>query len=188
MRPSRLRSATRWLILAASIIVLDVAAIHRVVTARSTLRGGLSSGPYTALATYYTRADEALLVVVRNFATGKTTGPTMIRPPTMRGLRRVWWPPVAGGFLTLLALAIASTRKGRRFISGFPLPRMTTRRWMIAVALIGTEGGLIISTMKNSGVDPLTIAWTPILLNLVGLHALAFLPVGIAMLSRIIRH
>ena len=188
IRPSQLRSTTRWLILAAAIIGMDGAAIYRVVTARSTLRGGgLSSGPYTALASYYIRADEALVVVVRNFATGKTTGPTVIRPPTARGLCRVWWPAFTGGFLTLLALAIASTRKGRRFVSAFPLPRMTTRRWMIAVALIGTEGGLILSTMRYAGVDPLTTPWTPILVYLVGLHALAFLPVGITMLHRFVR-
>jgi hypothetical protein len=31
---------------------------------------------------------------------------------------------------------------------------MTTRRWLITVTVLGTEGGLIIDTMRSSGVDP----------------------------------
>jgi Na+/serine symporter len=110
------------------------------------------------------------------------------RPATTAGLCRVWWPAAASGFLTLLALAIALTRTGQWFIAELPLPQMTTRRWMIAVAVLGTEGGLIMSTIRSSGVHPRLIQWTQILIILVGLHAVAFLPVGVAVLYRYVRH
>ena len=42
--------------------------------------------------------------------------------------------------------------------------------------------------MRNSGVDPLRTQWFPILIYLIGLHALAFLPVGVALLYVYARH
>jgi hypothetical protein len=187
MQQSQLRFIVRWLIFAAMVIGTDVAAIYWVVNARSAIRSGIGGGPYTAHTTWYEMYDGSAVVVVRNYVTGKTTGTAVRRPATTAGLCRVWWPAVASGFLTLLALAIALTRTGRWFIAELPLPQMTTRRWMIAVAVLGIEGGLVITTMRNSGVDPLRTQWAPILINLFGLHALAFLPPGVALLYRYAR-
>lgn len=187
MRPCRLETTGRWLIVAASIIGVDAAAVHWVVTAKSGITGGIGGGPLTAHWTYYDRYDGSMVVIVRNNVTRRTTGPTVVRPPTTAGLCRVWWPAVAAGLLTLLALAIASARRGRRFIAAFPLPQMSTRRWMMTVAVIGTEVGLVITTLRYSDIDPLRTRWTPILSSLVGLHAVAFLPAGIAALHRLVR-
>jgi YD repeat-containing protein len=188
MRPSQLRYTVRWMIFPASIIGLYVAAINWVVTARSAIYVGMAGGPRTAHWTYYDMWDGSGRMVVRNHITGKTTRITVTRPATTAGLCRVWWPAAARGFLTLLALAIALTRTGQWFIAELPLPQMTTRRWMIAVAVLGTEGGLIMSTIRSSGVHPRLIQWTQILIILVGLHAVAFLPVGVAVLYRYVRH
>ncbi len=124
--------------------------------------------------------------IVHNRLTGVTTT-TIVRPATVWGLCPVWWPAVASGFLTLLALVIALTRTGRWFIAAIPIPRMTTRRWLILVAILGTETGLIFDTLRSSGVDPLYARWTPILIGLALLHAVAFMPVGVVLLFRYAR-
>ena len=85
----------------------------------------------------------------RAIVTGKTTV-LGIHPPTAMGLCYVWWPSVAGGFITLAILALAATRNGRRLIGEFPLPRMTTRRLMIAAAVIAIEAVLIINVAKSN--------------------------------------
>jgi hypothetical protein len=187
MRPSQLRFRVRWLIFAASIIAMDVAAITWVVNARSAFGPGVGGGPFTAHWTWYEMYDGSGLFVVHNDVTGKTTRRTVTSPATTMGLCRVWWPAPASGFLTLLALTITLTRTGRWLIAEVPLPHMTTRRWMIVVAVLGTEGGLVICTMRNSGVDPLLTHWTPVLIRLFGLHALAFMPAGVALLFRYVR-
>ena len=95
------------------------------------------------------------------------------------GLCYVWWPSLAGGLITLLALALAATRNGRRLIAEFPLSRMTTRRWMIAVAVIGIEAGLLLNEMRyfgfDLGRDLRSSRWPPILICLAALPTLAFL-------------
>lgn len=58
----------------------------------------------------------------------------------------------------------------------FSLPRMTTRGWMIAVAVIGIEAVLIIDATRFFGVDPRASRWPPILIYVAGLLTLAFLP------------
>jgi hypothetical protein len=183
MRPSQLRFTVRWLIFAASVIAMDVAAINWVVEARSYSLGGMGNGDVA----YNTMYDETLVKVVSNNLTGKTISTTVIRPATTAGLCRVWWPAAASGLLTLLAAAIAFTRTGQWFIANLRLPQMTTRRWMIAVAVLATEAGLVIGTFRNSGVNLLLTQWTPILISLVSLHALAFMPVGVALLYRYVR-
>jgi hypothetical protein len=88
--------------------------------------------------------------------TANMTGKTTIvsnRPPTATGLCDVWWPSVAGGIITLLVLALAATRNGRRLIAEFPLPRMTTRRLMIVVAVTAFEAVLIINVAKSNRVN-----------------------------------
>jgi hypothetical protein len=186
MMMTRLGFAVRWMMFAAAIIGTDLAAVNRVVKARSYLAAGAGSGPMTALRSHHTKYDGSEVLVVRNHLTGVTIT-TVTRPATGLGLCRVWWPAVAGGFLTLLALVTALTRTGRWLIAAIPIPRMTTRRWLIAVAVLGTEGGLIIGTLRSSGVDPLYVRWTPILVYLAVLHALAFMPVGVALLYRHVR-
>jgi hypothetical protein len=182
----RLGLAMRWIVFATAIIGTDLAAVNRVVKARSYLADGIVSGPMTALRSYHTRYDGSAVWLVTNRLTGVTIT-TVARPATGLGLCRVWWPAVASGLLTLLAFAIALTRTGRSFIPAVPIPRMTTRRWLIAVAVLGTETGLIVETLRSSGVDPLDAQWTPILVGLALLHALAFLPVGVVLLYRYAR-
>ena len=81
------------------------------------------------------------------------------RPATTAGLCRVWWPAAASAFLTLLALAIALSRTGQWFIAELPLPQMTTRRWMMAVALLGLEFGLINAGASGMGHKPTVSDW-----------------------------
>ena len=178
VRLSHLQWTVRWLILAAWIAGLDAAAINWTITARE---GGphprIGGGSHIAHWTSHQRYDGSVVYVVRNDLTGKTVT-RLVHPPTAAGLCYVWGPSFAGGLLTLLALALAATRNGRRLIVEFPFPRMTTRRWMIAVAVIGIEAGLIIGAMSYFGVDPRSSRWPPILIYLASLHTLVFRPVG----------
>jgi hypothetical protein len=187
MQPSQLQATGRWLIFTAMVAGMNAAALYWVVTARSTWIDGIGSGPRQAYCTYYTMYDGSVMYVVRNHVTGAVKGPIVVKPATPAGLCRVWWPAVAGGLLNLLAFSIVLSRRGRRLIAEFPLPRMTTRRWMIVVAVIGTECGLVISMLRNRGIDPLSTPWTPIFVYLVGLHAMAFLLAGMALLYRFAR-
>ena len=177
MRPSHLQLTVRWLILAAWIAGLDAAAINWTITAREGVSRVLEAARVPPHLRGLTKGyDGSVVVVVRNHPTGKTVKRLILHPPTAVGLCYVWSPSVAGGLLTLLALALAATRNGRRLIVEFPLPRMTTRRWMIAVAVIGIEAGLIIGVTRSLGVDPRSSRWPPILIYLAALPTLAFLP------------
>jgi hypothetical protein len=128
--------------------------------------------------------DGSQLLIVRNLLTGVTISTVTRRPATWDGLCRVWWPAAASGVLTLLAIATALTRPGRSAVAAIRIPRMTTRRWLIVVAVLGTEGGLIVNTLRSSGVDPMHARWTPILIRLALLHVVAFMPVGVVVLYR----
>ena len=187
MMISRLVVTARWAMFIAAIVGADLAALNWVVTARSCMYGGIGGGPTTYHWRTYEMYDGSRGTVFQNLVTGKTIRRTVRRPATPSGLCRVWWPAVAGGFLTPLAVVVARTRPGRWFIAeSHLLPLMTTRRWLAAVAVMATEGGLVISTLRSSGVDPSYAVWPPILLGLVLLHALAFVPVGVVLLYRLI--
>jgi hypothetical protein len=88
----------------------------------------------------------------------------------------VWWPAIAGGFITLEALALAAARNGRRLIAEFPPPRMTTQRLMIAVAVIAIEAVLIINVARIFGGNPRSSRWPPILICLAVPPTLVLLP------------
>jgi hypothetical protein len=172
VRPSPLQLAARWLILAAWIVGLDAAAINWTIMATE-----LDTDPGTGGAHWYVRhrPDWSVVRVVRNRLTGKTVT-YLLDPPTAVGLCLVWSPAVASGLLTLVALALAATRSGRRLIVEFPVPRMTTRRWMVAVAVIGVEAWLIIGAVSYLLFQPRPSLWPPILIYLAALHTLTFLP------------
>jgi hypothetical protein len=176
VRPSHLQLTIRWLILAAWIAGIDAAAINWTIMAwEIDLRAGTGGGSRTAYWSVHDRPDGSAVRVVRNFVTGSTTT-TMIHPPTAVGMCLTWSPAFTGGLLTLLAVALAATRSGRRLIVEFPLPRMTTRRWMVAVAVIGVEAWLIIGAMSYLVFHPRSLLWPPILIYLAVLHTLTFLP------------
>jgi len=100
------------------------------------------------------------------------------------GLVGVWLPFVTCLGFSLLVIWFARTDPGRRLMQAVRLPRMTTRGWMILVAVLGAEGGLVVVTLRYSGIDPSRTDWWPILLQLAVLHAVAFLPAGIVSLHR----
>jgi hypothetical protein len=173
VRPSHQQWTVRWLIFAAWVVALDAAAIDWTIAARERIsNGGVVAG---GVGYHSYRGYDGSQWTVENHGTGKTTV-HWTDPPTRTGLCYVWWPSLAGGLTTLLALALAATRTGRRLIVEFPLPPMTTRRWMIAVAVIGIEAGLIIGATRILGVDPRSSRWPPILIGLAALPTLAFLP------------
>jgi hypothetical protein len=175
-RPRHLEFAVRWLIFAAWIAGLDAAAINWTIMAREIdPRAATGGGSLTAHWRVHHRPDGSVVRVVRNGVTGNTVT-TMIHPPTAVGMCLTWSPAFAGGLLTLLAVALAATRSGRRLIVEFPVPRMTTRRWMIAVAFIGVEAWLIIGAISYLLFQPRSSLWPPILIYLAALHTLTFLP------------
>jgi hypothetical protein len=172
VRLPHLQLTIRWLILAAWIAGLDAAAINWTIMATE-----LDTDPGTGGAHWHVRhrPDGSVMRVVRNRLTGKTAT-YLLDPPTAVGLCCVWSPAVACGLLTLVALGLAATRSGRRLIVGFPLPRMTTRRWMVALAVIGIEVWLINGAMSYLVRHPRSSLWPPILIYLASLHTLTFPP------------
>jgi hypothetical protein len=175
VQPSHLQLTVGWLILAAWIAGLDASAINWAITSREGIPGP-GGGPCAAFSKSYQGYDGSVVVVVRNDLTGKNVATHLVKPPTAAGLCYVWWPSFAGGLLTPTALALVATRNGRRFIVEFPLPRMTTRRWTIAVAVICVEAGLIIGAVSYFVVGPRSSLWPPILIFLAGLHTVTFVP------------
>jgi hypothetical protein len=176
MRPSHLQLTVRWLIFVAWIAGIDAAAINWTITAWDIdMRVGTRGGSHTARWSFHDRPDGSAVRVVRNFVTGSSTT-TMIRPPTAVGMFLTWSPASAGGVLTLLAVALAATRNGRRLIVEFPLRPMTTRRWMVALAVIGIEVWLINGAMSYLVRHPRSSLWPPILIYLASLHTLTFPP------------
>jgi hypothetical protein len=176
LRPSNLQLTVRLLILAAWIAGLDAAAINWTIMAREIdLRAGTGGGSRTAHWSVHDRPDGSVVRVVRNFVTGSSTT-TMIHPPTAVGMCLTWSPAFTGGLLTLLAVALAATRNGRRLIVEFPLRRMTTRRWMVALAVFGIEVWLINGAMSYLVRHPRSSLWPPILIYLASLHTLTFPP------------
>jgi hypothetical protein len=180
MKPSRLESTVRWMLLIAWVAGSDTAATNWTLAASKRL-------PVIVLAngegrrTSYRGYDGSQVFVYRESMTGKKTIEAG-RPPTVTGLCYVWWPSVAGGIITLLALALAATRNGRRLIGERPLLRMTTRRLMIAVAVVGIEAALIINVATNLGRVPWDFRkrarpspWPPILICLAAPPTLVFL-------------
>jgi hypothetical protein len=174
VRPSPPQLTARWLILAAWVVGLDAAAINWTMAATKRVwidecgSGGFSNRSYSGY-------DGSEGRVMRNQMTGKTTV-RWAHSPTATGLCDVWWPSVVGGIITLIVLALAATRNGRRLIAEFPLPRMTTRRLMIAVAVIGIEATLIINVTRKLGGDPRSSGWPPIVFCLAVPPTLVFLP------------
>jgi hypothetical protein len=173
VRPTRRQLTARWVILVAWIAGVDAAVIHWTLTATKLIEmGGL--GAHGALYQYYRGHDGSGVTTILDHR-GKTTV-KRTHPPIATGLCYVWWPAIAGGFIALEALALAATRSGRRLIAEFPLPRMTTRRLMIAVAVIGIEAALIINVSRKLGGDPRSSGWPPIVFCLAVPPTLVFLP------------
>ena len=174
MRPTHLQLTVRWTILLAWVVGLDAAAIKWTIAARIRVSiGGFGNGGGDS--TNYRGYDGSQVTVYHETRTGKTTV-RWIHPPTATGRCYVWWPSVAGGIITLVVLALAATRNGRRLIAKFPLPGMTTRRLMIAVAVIGIEAVLIINMARIFGGNPRSSRWPPILICLAAPPTLVFLP------------
>jgi hypothetical protein len=171
LQPSHLQLTVRWTILLAWVVGLDAAATNWTLAATKRLPVIMpSSGG--ARRTDYRGFDGSRVISLSDHMTGKTT---ILRklPPTATGLCYVWWPAVAGGFITLAILGLAATRNGRRLIGEFPLPRMTTRRLMIVVAVIAIEAVLIINVAKSNRVNwdfrnyRRPSPWPPLLIGLV---------------------
>jgi hypothetical protein len=175
VRPTLPQFTARWLILVAWVVGLDAAAIHWTITARKPIKTKayvVTGGVYPTNYTWYDGSQ----VTVYEYGFTRKTSVDWTHPPTATGLCYVWWPALAGGFITLEALALAATHNGRRLIAEFPLPRMTTRRLMIAVAVIGIEAALIINVTRKLGGDPRSSIWPPIVFCLAVPPTLVFLP------------
>lgn len=151
MRPSRPQLTVRWTILLAWVVAIDAAATNWTLAATKRLPVIMPSSGGDRR-TDYRGFDGSRVISYSEGMTGKTT---ILRklPPTATGLCYVWWPAAAGGFITLAILGLAATRNGRRLIGEFPPPRMTTRRLMIAVAVIAIEAVLIINVAKSNRVN-----------------------------------
>ena len=179
MKPSRLESTVRWMLLIAWVAGSDTAATNWTLAASKRLPVIMPSSGGDRR-TDYRGFDGSRVISLTEHMTGKTT---ILRklPPTATGLCYVWWPAVAGGFITLAILGLAATRNGRRLVVEFPLPRMTTRRLMIAVAVIAIEAVLIINVAKSNRVNwdfrnyRRPSPWPPLLIGLVAPPTLVLL-------------
>ena len=177
----------RWLLVATLLAGVDLAAIrhsreamHRVIfetrNAHRTIKGG---GPLPSLERELGYQNGRVERILTGLTTGVVSRAT-ISPPTPLGFVWVWWPVAAASIFTMMAISFARSNRGRRLIRAVRLPRISTRGLMFLVAALGVEGGLVVSTMRDSGVNPEHANWAPVLLHLVALHAAAFLPAGIA--------
>lgn len=187
MRTSGVRPIVRWLMIASAIIAIDLAATLWTVVAKTVSPFAVGSGPSRAYRIYYPLIDDSCVVITRDSMTGKTLGRTVIRPATAAGLCRVWWPAVVTGLLTLTGLALASTLGGRRFVAEFPMPRITTRRLMIAVAVMGADLGWVLRMRYSFLVGIFYGRWTPDLVDMLIVHTLAFVAAGVALLFSCVR-
>jgi hypothetical protein len=175
VRPTRRQLTAGWLILVAWIAGVDAAAIHWTIWARKPFKTKVYFSTGGQHPTNYSWHDGSQVNVYK-YSYSRKTRVERTHPPTATGLCYVWWPAIAGGFITLEALALAPTRNGRRLIAEFPFPRMTTQRLMIAVAVIGIEAVLIINVTRNLGGDPRSSPWPPIVFCLSVPPTLVFLP------------
>jgi hypothetical protein len=152
---------------------LDAAATNWTLAAtKRVVRNGLANGDVSRRNHF--GYDGSVVAVGTENLTGRVFIVSKL-PPTAKGLCYVWWPSVAGGTITLVVLALAATRNGRRLVAEFPVPRMTTRRLMIAVAVIGIEAVLIINVTGKLGGDPRSSGWPPIVFCLAVPPTLVFL-------------
>jgi hypothetical protein len=190
MSHPHLRIAVWLVVIFAAVIAIDKAAGAWVVWARKSYIHNTAHEIDGSWRLPFTREDEmydgSIVRVVTNRMTG-TSVTTVIRPATWWGLCRVWWPAVASGLLTLLAVAIAVSRQGQALIARIPLPVMSTRRLLTLITILGTEGGLVIGTLKTSGIDPMRTPWVPIFYELAIVHVVAFLPVFVVLPFRRLR-
>ena len=122
--------------------------------------------------------DGSTVVVTHNSAIGKAIGSTVLRPATVVGLCLVWWPAAAAATLTALAL----TSRGGRYIAEFQPPRMTLKRLMVAVAVLGADVGWSLRALEPSRGGFLFGRWKPIHMDLFILHVQVFLAASIAIL------
>ncbi len=182
MRTSRVRSFERWRMIAASIIAIDVAAILWVVVARSVGFDPIGGGPLDGYGWYFRMSDGSFNVISYDYSTNKTIGRTVIFPAPPGGSYRVWWPAFAAVPLTLLGLALASTRGGRRIFTRLPVPQITTLRLMTAVAILGADLGWVLRTMESPWACLLSDGGPLVFVDLVSVHALAFMGFGVALL------
>ena len=182
LRMNRLPSRMRWFVFAAAVVAMDVRAVIETAETRfhfmalpNNYRGGVTTCYYFDFDVSYVESRRTSVAEIAR---------STVRPMTLAGLWIVWSPVVAGLVLTLLSIVVARSRTGRWLIAdAWPTP-MTTRGLMILVALVGIEIGLVVSTIRSRGRDPVSADWTPILFDLGILHAVAFTPAGIAVLHR----
>jgi hypothetical protein len=171
------------MVLAAILASIDFFAIKATWQAMSRPEAGIGNGRNGR--SYYTSQylDGRIESVVRDYRTGVEIR-TITRPATLKGRIKVWWPVFSSLALTWLAIWFARTVMGRRLLRSLRPPRMSTRGWMIAVAILGIEGGLIVTTLRDSGIRPERADWVPILLYLAIVHGVAFLPVFVVLFHR----
>ena len=154
---------------------LHAAAINWTITARKPRHGFPGS------------AGVAMIIAI----TAGMMGPKRVSPVTRRPARpqsvgsihRPRWGAAMSGGPHSPAASLPWWRSrwrrpanGRRLIAEFPLPRMTTRRLMIAVAVIGIEAVLIINVTGKLGGDLRSSGWPSIVFCLAVPPTLVLLP------------
>ncbi len=175
----------RWMLLVSLLAWIDLVAVRTTWRAATIPHGGIGGGPLNHQWTTHAYVDGRIESVIVNRITGVVLRRTLTREANLEGYIKVWWPVFAGlGFTWLTLWFVLMTDEGQGLFQAVRLPRMSTRGWMFMVAVLGIEGGLIVTTLRDRDIRPERADWVPILLYLAIVHALAFLPVFVVLIHR----
>lgn len=177
----------RWLMIAVVILGIDLGAVALTLRAIDRPTGGIGGGPFSQYSIIQQYPDGRIVSEVWDWRRKIRISRTVTRPATWAVQVLVWSPIPAAGALTLAVLKMHRSKSVRQLVRDVRVPRISTRGLMFLVTAVGVEGGLIVGTMRYSGHNPEKANWYEIGLGLLILHAVAFLPAGLAVAWREIK-
>jgi hypothetical protein len=109
------RFTVRRMMVGTAIIAINLAAVSAILPTYREKWWNPGTGAIKAYKTMGSRPDGSTWLVSYNTVTGYPMRSVMVRPPTLRGLMRVWWPLAASGSISLMALMTAWGLRRRRW-------------------------------------------------------------------------
>jgi hypothetical protein len=107
IRIPRVRFTVQRMMIGTAIIAINLAAVSAILPTYREKWWNPGTGAIKAYKTMGSRRDGSTWLVAYNTLTGYPMRSVMVRPPTLQGLMRVWWPLAASGGISLTALITA---------------------------------------------------------------------------------